>query len=59
MSVMHVAFGNKEKFPKNIFNGNCLSWRPKDVTLQVSLLDAFRTFTGRFSKLSEYSIINV
>ena len=25
MSVMQVAFGNKEKFPKNIFNGNCLN----------------------------------
>ena len=35
------------------------SWGlPKDVMLQVSLLDVFRTFIGRFSKLNEYAITN-
>ena len=39
----------RKNFPKNLFHG--LNWRPKDVTLRMSLWDIFTTFLRRFSKI--------
>ena len=53
----------QKNFLKNLFLRKTIkltSWgRPKYVMLQVSLLDIFRTFIGRFSKMKEYAMTNV
>ena len=54
MFDLQLASGNIEKFSKKsilwIMSQLTFWGRPKDVTLQVSLWDSFRTFSGCFSK---------